>query len=155
MTSSETSAVCKCLCTKVSMREFSECVGACVHEAIMVFLIVRIEGREGTAKPLIGLLTLLGLPRLVCRSKCPHTHTHTHTYTYTHTHTRYLAPGSMKRAVSLRPVCIIIYRVNIFVFYTQRDLHAAGVHEACRELEACVYNYLQGKFYSTYVYNVT
>jgi len=32
----------------------------------MVFLIVRIEGIEGTAKPLIGLLTLLGLPRLVC-----------------------------------------------------------------------------------------
>ena len=33
---------------------------------IMVFSIVRIEGIEGTAKPLIGLLTLLGLPRLVC-----------------------------------------------------------------------------------------
>ena len=32
----------------------------------MVFLIVRKEGIEGTAKPLIGLLTLLGLPRLVC-----------------------------------------------------------------------------------------
>ena len=32
----------------------------------MVFRIVRIEGIEGTAKPLIGLLTLLGLPRLVC-----------------------------------------------------------------------------------------
>ena len=31
---------------------------------IMVFLIVRIEGIEGTAEPLIGLLTLLGLPRL-------------------------------------------------------------------------------------------
>ena len=29
--------------------------------AIMVFRIVRIEGIEGTAKPLIGLLTLLGL----------------------------------------------------------------------------------------------
>jgi len=32
--------------------------------SIMVFLIVRIEGIEGTAKPLIGLLTLLDLPRL-------------------------------------------------------------------------------------------
>ena len=31
------------------------------HVAIMVFLIVRIEGIEGKAKPLIGLLTLLGL----------------------------------------------------------------------------------------------
>ena len=39
----------------------------CDHSvSIMVFLIVRIEGIEGTAKPLIGLLTLLGLPRLVC-----------------------------------------------------------------------------------------
>ena len=35
------------------------------QSSIMVFLIVRIEGIEGTAKPLIGLLTLLGLPRLV------------------------------------------------------------------------------------------
>ena len=32
---------------------------------IMVLPIVRIEGIEGTAKPLIGLLTLLGLPHLV------------------------------------------------------------------------------------------
>ena len=39
------------------------CIGGA---AIMVFSIVRIEGIEGTAKPLIGLLTLLGLPRLVC-----------------------------------------------------------------------------------------
>ena len=39
----------------------------CDHSvSIMVFLIVRIEGIEGTAKPLIGLLTLLGLQRLVC-----------------------------------------------------------------------------------------
>ena len=33
----------------------------------MVLLIVRIEGIEGADKPLIGLLTLLVLPRLVCR----------------------------------------------------------------------------------------
>jgi len=41
-------------------------MGACQCFSIMVFSIVRIEGIEGTAKPLIGLLTLLGLPRLVC-----------------------------------------------------------------------------------------
>ena len=46
----------------------AECnaMGACQCFSIMVFSIVRIEGIEGTAKPLIGLLTLLGLPRLVC-----------------------------------------------------------------------------------------
>ena len=32
--------------------------------SIMVFIIVRIEGIEGTANPLIGLLTLLGLRAL-------------------------------------------------------------------------------------------
>ena len=41
----------------------------------MVFLIVRIEGIEGTAKPLIGLLTLLGLPRLVLQA-----HAYAHYY---------------------------------------------------------------------------
>jgi len=41
-------------------------LAATAATSIMVFLIVRIEGIEGTAKPLIGLLTLLGLPRLVC-----------------------------------------------------------------------------------------
>ena len=35
------------------------------QSSIMVFLIVRIEGIEGTGKPLVGLLTLLGLPRLL------------------------------------------------------------------------------------------
>ena len=36
-------------------------------------LIVRREGIEGTAKPLIGLLMLLGLPRLVCQAeRCVH-----------------------------------------------------------------------------------
>jgi len=34
-------------------------------DSIMVLLIVRIEGIEGTANPLVGLLTLLSPPRLV------------------------------------------------------------------------------------------
>jgi hypothetical protein len=39
----------------------SLCVLIYPYMSIMVFRIVRIEGIEGTAKPLIGLLTLLGL----------------------------------------------------------------------------------------------
>jgi hypothetical protein len=35
------------------------------RRSIRVWLIVRIEGIEGTVKPLVGPLTLLSLPRLV------------------------------------------------------------------------------------------
>ena len=69
------------------------------HVAIMVFLIVRIEGIEGTAKPLIGLLTLLGLrathasyvlPRKAAGSLLDYILCHIIIHTMSHHHTYYV-----------------------------------------------------------------
>ena len=61
----------RCCLRHVWSRLLTRLLGSRSASAIMVFSLVRIEGIEGTAKPLIGLLTLLGLPRLVCLPGLP------------------------------------------------------------------------------------